>query len=226
MSFVKEKLLNTLTKYWKLLEFIIDDKIDIAKREVALGEIGTVRGSTSESNGRVGLVPAPESGDETNKFLKADGTWTVPYDTATNVTSGLTKLYDASGNNVDGAITQSGITTLLDSKANTDHTHNYLPLSGGTITGKIIKDGISTSWNKGRDNVLLSMYTINGYSPVISIKTTNGTWDIGTYNYSGYTDELIISFVTDALYNGTNAVPPQFRMGKDHLTLPSGITLK
>lgn len=30
------------------------------------------------SGGTKGLVPAPSSGDGTNKFLKADGTWTIP----------------------------------------------------------------------------------------------------------------------------------------------------
>lgn len=34
-------------------------------------------GATSDAAGSIGLVPAPSAGDQ-DKFLKADGTWTLP----------------------------------------------------------------------------------------------------------------------------------------------------
>ena len=53
----------------------------------------------------------------------------------------------------------------------------YLKLSGGTMTGAIQKAGVASSWIKGRDNVLLKSNSVasNGYNPVLSFKTTNGS---------------------------------------------------
>jgi len=56
-------------------------------------------------------------------------------------------------------------------------------------------------WHKGRDAVVAKTTTIDSYSPTISIKTTNGSWEIGAYDHSSYTDKLIFSYVTDANYN-------------------------
>ena len=49
-------------------------------------------------------------------------------DTATSSTAGIAKLYNTTGNNTDGAITQSAATSALNQK---------LPISGGTLTGNI-----------------------------------------------------------------------------------------
>ena len=76
--------------------------------------------------------------------------------------------------------------------------------SGGTITGQITKAGISTSWHHGRDYAALRMTSISGYSPCISVKTTNGTWEMGAYDYSTHTDRLIFTYITDSNYNSNN----------------------
>jgi len=66
--------------------------------------------------------------------------------------------------------------------------------------------GVSVGWHKGRDAVVAKTTTINNYSPTISVKTTNGSWEIGSYNNASYTDKLIFSYVTDTNYNNnTNA---------------------
>jgi hypothetical protein len=126
MSLTKSSVLNTLKKYWVALEIIINDKIDEAKRNVALGEIGTVIGSTADNNGKVGLVPQPHAGDETEKYLKADGTWAVPpdttYNTGTNSVSGLTKLYNELGTNTDGTLTQQAIKNTIEAERTTTET--------------------------------------------------------------------------------------------------------
>lgn len=81
-----------------------------------------------------------------------------------------------------------------------------------TFTGQLIKNGVSTLWVNGRNNALLRMISINGYSPAISIKTTNGSWDIGAYNEPSYTDDLVFSYVTDANYNaGNNTATAQIK---------------
>ena len=47
---------------------------------------------------------------------------------------------------------------------------------------------------------------MNGYSPTTSTKTTNGSWEIGAYDDSSYTDDLVFSYVKDTNYtNNTNA---------------------
>lgn len=112
---------------------------------------------------------------------------------------------------------QNGGKTYWVSKANTlsaigaatsghNHDTTYLKLSGGKMTGRIYREGVSTNWNKGRDNALVATSSINGYSPVVSIKTTNGSWDIGAYNNASYTDDLLFSYVTDTVYSGSSAV--------------------
>lgn len=82
----------------------------------------------------------------------------------------------------------------------------YLKLSGGTMnsTAQIIRSGVSKNWVLGRDGALIRINTINGYSPIISIKTTNGSWEIGAYDQSTYADKLIFSYATDTNYTSSN----------------------
>lgn len=80
----------------------------------------------------------------------------------------------------------------------------YLPLSGGLMTGQIRKNGVSSSWIKGRDNAMIRTSSLNGYSVIASIKTTNGTWEIGAYDQSSYFDDLIFSYCTDTNYSDNN----------------------
>ena len=86
-----------------------------------------------------------------------------------------------------------------------------LPLTGGKMTGRIYREGVSTGWNKGRDNALVATSSINGYSPFASIKTTNGSWDIGAYDNGSYIDDLVFSYVSDTVYSGTNTTPTQIK---------------
>ena len=79
------------------------------------------------------------------------------------------------------------------------------------IYGKIRRSGVSTNWNKGRDNAVAGTLTLSGYSPAFTVKTTNGSWDIGAYNSTNYIDDLVFSYVSDELYNGTNTNPTQIK---------------
>ena len=79
------------------------------------------------------------------------------------------------------------------------------------IYGKIRRSGVSTNWNKGRDNAVAGTLTLSGYSPAFTVKTTNGSWDIGAYNSTNYIDDLVFSYVSDELYNGTNTTPTQIK---------------
>lgn len=89
---------------------------------------GNMKGATSSAAGSAGLVPAPNIGDQL-KFLRADGTWVIPpnnsYSVGTSSYSGITKLYTETGSATDGTMTQNAITTALNGKSATGHTHNY-----------------------------------------------------------------------------------------------------
>lgn len=89
---------------------------------------GNMKGATSSSAGSAGLVPAPNIGEQL-KFLRADGTWVIPtnttYSVGTSSYSGITKLYTETGSAIDGTMTQNAITTALNGKSATGHTHNY-----------------------------------------------------------------------------------------------------
>ena len=74
----------------------------------------------------------------------------------------------------------------------------------GNGNKKLYRAGQSSSWAKGRDNVMLKQVAVNGYSPCISIKTTSGSWEIGAYNGGGVDNQLLFSYVTDSNYNSNN----------------------
>lgn len=87
------------------------------------------------------------------------------------------------------------------------HTHSYLPLSGGTVTGQISKANTSKSWYNGRDGaafktVAESSPADNHYVPCWSAKSYQGSWDCGSYTG----DILYFSYVTDTNYDSGNNV--------------------
>ena len=82
------------------------------------------------------------------------------------------------------------------------HTHSYLPLSGGTMTGQI-KKNTASSWVRGRDAAIIrSIDSDSGSFHVLaSAKTPSGSWEIGSLG-----ENFRFSYVTDTNYNaGTNS---------------------
>lgn len=93
------------------------------------------------------------------------------------------------------------------------HAGNYrnyaLPLSGGTMTGDItmsgdgtqlLKAGTSSSWINGRDKALVRLTSYNAYSAISSMKTTNGSWEMGVYT----SDWMYFTYCPDTNYNAGN----------------------
>ena len=168
----------------------------------------------SGTGAKAGLVPAPSTTAGTTKYLREDGTWTVPpntnttYSTGTSSTAGLTKLYTGTGTATDGTMTQNAIKTALDGKASSSHNHDstYVKLSGSALTGKITRSAGGSNISD-RDNVAVSGLSSgqdsgNSYNPVVGQKTTAGYWSIG--NLSG-SEQLQFHYTTDTDYNaGTN----------------------
>jgi hypothetical protein len=82
------------------------------------------------------------------------------------------------------------------------HSHSYLPLSGGTMSGRILR-GAGGSWISARDNAIVFGTTANTYSynPVVGQKTAKGAWTVG--NLAG-DERLIFSYDTDTDFNVHN----------------------
>lgn len=79
---------------------------------------------------------------------------------------------------------------------------------------KLRANGTSTSWVKGRDTALVSS-TVAGndqYIPVVTCKSLNGSWDIGTY----IGNVLHFSYITDANYKAnTDSQTADIQFGAD-----------
>lgn len=82
------------------------------------------------------------------------------------------------------------------------HTHAYIPLSGGTITGSIIRSS-GGSWISARNNVAVrGTATGKGsWNPVVGQATPNGYWTIGNLASN---DNLAFSYTSNTNYNAGN----------------------
>lgn len=139
---------------------------------------GNMKGATSSSAGSAGLVPAPNIGEQL-KFLRADGAWVIPtnttYSVGTSSYLGITKLYTETGSATDGTMTQNAITSALNGKSPTSHTHNY---AGSSSSG-----GAANSANK-----LATARTVSGGTDItLSFNydgSSNSSANIGFYSSS------------------------------------------
>lgn len=144
---------------------------------------GNMKGATSSAAGSAGLVPAPNIGEQL-KFLRADGTWVIPtnttYSVGTSSYLGITKLYTETGSATDGTMTQNAITTALNGKSPTSHTHNY---AGSSSSG-----GAANSANK-----LATARTVSGGTDItLSFNydgSGNSSANIGFYGSAASVDD-------------------------------------
>ena len=74
----------------------------------------------------------------------------------------------------------------------------------------ITKTGYSCTWEYGRDNASLRLnhnFKSNAYTPILSNKTYNGSWELGTFN----NDNLYFTYIKDSTYgSGRNTVSQQY----------------
>lgn len=144
------------------------------------------KGATSSTAGESGLVPAPSAGDQ-GTFLRADGTWSNPetakYSTGTATTAGLTKLYTGTGSSTDGTMTQNAITSALNGKAASSHTHNYAGSSSvGGSANSAVKLNTSTAGSATQPVYFTDgkpaacTYTLGKSVPSNAVFTDTNTW--------------------------------------------------
>lgn len=147
----------------------------------------------------------------TNKFSIGDGTnyIEVPITPSFTVT------------NKDATIGTSLITIATidgtDIKAKID---SYLSLSGGTMDDKAVIarscGSASVSWYQGRLYPIIKTTSYTGYNSILSMKTTNGSWDLGVYS----NDTAYLTYITDTNYNAnTNTATYQLTFPKDSGTI-------
>lgn len=102
------------------------------------------------------------------------------------------------------AVKNINITASSVGAAPASHSHSYLPLSGGTMSGRILR-GAGGSWISARNNAIAFGTTANSdsYNPVVGQKTTKGAWTIGNLDSD---ERLVFSYDTDTNFNaGTNS---------------------
>lgn len=132
---------------------------------------------------------------------------------------------------MEGGVQQNWFEFITDENYTSKLDGRYINASGdsmtGTLTGtRFTAPGISSSWWNGRDNAIYRVSSANGYSAAMSIKSTNGSFEIGHYNASGWHNTLLFNYKDDTSYaNGgnSNSVTHAMRLSNaGYLTLASG----
>ena len=109
-----------------------------------------LKGATTSAAGTAGYAPAPAAG-AANRYLRSDGTWTVPpdnnttYTTGTTTYSGTTKLYTGTGIATDGTMTQSAINAALAGKVSSFTATASVDAAVGTPSVTVTKSGTTTA---------------------------------------------------------------------------------
>lgn len=177
-------------------------------------EGGSINGSitiTGENN--FVKAPAFKIGDtDLSTFIEEAGKVKTVNNQEPDSTGNISIPIDVTVNGVTTDENQSITLTPADIGASaSDHTHAYLPLAGGTMTGQIVANGVNSSWVNGRNKALLRCADGSSYCPMISMQCGAASWEIGSSG-SGNGSVLAISYITDANFTaGTNATTFQHK---------------
>ena len=144
-----------------------------------IGANGFARASHTHTKSEVGLGNVDNTADA-NKSVKYATTAGSANSVAwTNVSNKPSTFPPDNHNHDDRYYTESEVNNLLNGKANSNHTHSYLPLSGGTLTGALNFN--NNTWNLVGDDVYIGDYNQGGS---LGIKGKNGQTNIGFVNQS------------------------------------------
>ena len=124
-----------------------------------------------------------------------------------------TKIYlgnqsiDVSGGQVDlsGYATQSWVQTYYQPVGNyltSASLDGFVSRSGSAMyTDAVIsRTGSSVMWVQGRSYPIIKTVSYTGYNAILSMKTTNGSWDLGVYS----DNTAYLTYITDTDYNNIN----------------------
>ena len=89
-----------------------------------------------------------------------------------------------------------------------DHTHAYLPLAGGTMTGQIYVNARNSSWVGGRTSALIRIADGVGYNVLASMQCAGYSWEIGCEG-SNNGNAMRIGCVSDTNFSGGTNIQNQ-----------------
>lgn len=109
----------------------------------------------------------------------------------------------------DGSAEFGNMTIREDLNVNYNIYANYNISIGGQVYG----GAKNSTWNKGRERALLRETSSDGYHSLWSLKTKDGSWDFGEYNYdSDWNNVPLLTYITDTDFNkGNNAITYQIK---------------
>lgn len=190
---------SVLTNHQSLADYV---------KTIQLGTNGTVYSPTS---GKVTLPAYPTTlpASDVYSWAKAANKPSYSFSEITNHPTtlagyGITDAKFGTAATTYVPITLGGTTknVLLSSSLS-----DYLPLSGGTMTGQIYSTTGAGSWIEGRDKALIRKDITNTTSwwPILSVKTADGSWEMGAISDNDdVKNALILSYATDDNYNANN----------------------
>lgn len=108
----------------------------------------------------------------------------------------------------------SNFTDSVDISGVTTH-HNHIQIDANY---SIAKPGKSSAWFGSHNNAMIRMTTIDGWSPLLAQRATNGYWVLGHYNsdHSDFNDQWIFGYLANSNLEGTsgakNDLSTKYRM--------------
>ena len=158
-----------------------------------------------------------QKSDITNALGYTPPTTDTTYATGTETISGITKLYQETGSNTDGTMTQNAISEALNGKATVSHTHNYagsstaggsansavkLDSSAGTATQPVYFSGgkpVACTYTLAKSVPSDAVFTDTTYDNFVGISNADGE--------SGLVPAPLIGEGDRFLYSGGGWVP-------------------
>ena len=189
---------------YKMIEFI-DNSSDAYGNGIAIGGGGlTIIGGGESADA---VKSTSTTGGDERLILANDGAIDIytncqnGVDKATHITIDNTGLYSGTAAKAN-SVPWSGVTGKPSTFTPASHTHAYIPLSGGTITGSIIRSS-GGSWISARNNVAVRGTATgkDSWNPVVGQATPNGYWTIGNLASN---DNLAFSYTSNTNYNAGN----------------------
>lgn len=115
----------------------------------------------------------------------------------------ITYSHDTAYVGTDGCLYSNNTKVSVDG-----HTHNYLPLSGGTLTGTLSNAKSGTYVQQAGSPVIKYTGAAGSHQALYSWQSTNGWFTMG-----GYEDKFYINYLTSAnVSSGTNVVTKQVKL--------------